>query len=505
MLSRPLLLSLTVLGAAQMAAAAVSVPQAVSEAAAREGRARVLVRLDAGPARGGEAPAGRRARIARAADAALAGLGASARPGLRRYDALPLLALEASPSELAALAAGETVLAIESDRPLLPNLSESIPLVGADVSASAGFDGSGAAVVVLDTGVESAHAFFGGRVVAEACFSLSEDCPNGEATQLGPGSAAPCTYGTLCWHGTHVAGIAAGYNETRHGTAPGAALIAIQVGSRYEADCGTAPPPCVVIWDSDALAALDYVAGELAGVWNVAAVNMSFGSSTTWASSASCNAANGSYKVAFDALAALGIASVAAAGNGSDTTGISAPACVSSAIGVGASFDTGDVVWNGSNSGPPLDLFAPGTNITSSVPGGVFTARTGTSMATPHVAGAFAVLRQADPAASLAELRLALESTGVPLTDTRNGLVRPRLQLDDAVRSRAPAACFDGLDNDGDGRIDVDGDGGTPDPNCSNGFDASENQPASCGLGPELALALPLLGALGRRRNRRAA
>jgi subtilisin family serine protease len=208
--------------------------------------------------------------------------------------------------------------------------------------------------------------------------------------------------------------------------------------------------------------------------------------------------------VAFDALAALGIAPVVAAGNGSVTTGISAPGCVSSAIGVGATLDTLDVVWVNSNSGPPLDLLAPGYLITSSVPGGGFSTKTGTSMATPHVAGAFAALRQADAAASLATLRLALESTGLPVTDTRNNLVRPRIQVDDAIRSRAPAACFDGLDNDGDGRIDVDGDGGTPDPHCSDGFDPSEDQPASCGLGPELAFLLPLLGALGRRRSRRA-
>ncbi len=506
MLSRPLAFSLVLLGAAP-ATAAVPVPEAVSQTAEREGRARVLVRLAADAPRGREVPverAARRARLARAADAALARLGPS-RPGIRRYRALPLLALEASPSELEALAAAETVVALEPDRALLPSLLDSIPRVGATVSASAGFDGTGNAVVVLDTGVQASHPFFGGRVVAEACFSLSDDCPNGEDTQFGPGSAAPCTYGTLCYHGTHVAGIAAGSDATRHGVAPGAALIAIQVGSRQDSGCGTVGDPCVVIWDSDALAALDYVADVLSEDWNVASVNMSFGSNETWSSTASCDASNGGYRVAFDALAALGIASVAAAGNGSVTTGISAPACVSSAVAVGATIDTGEQVWIKSNSGPPLDLWAPGTNITSSVPGGGFSTATGTSMATPHVAGAFAALRQADAAASLAALRLALESTGLPVTDTRNGLVRPRIQVDDAVRSRAPAACFDGLDNDGDGRIDVDGNGGTPDPDCTDGFDTSEQQAAaSCGLGPELALLLPLLGTLGRRRSRRA-
>jgi subtilisin family serine protease len=259
-----------------------------------------------------------------------------------------------------------------------------------------------------------------------------------------------------------------------------------------------------VIYDSDVLATLDYVADTLADTWSIAAVNMSFGSTTTWSSEASCDAANSSYKAAIDALRTLGIASVAAAGNESSTTGIAAPACISSAIGVGASFDTGEAVWSGSNSGPPLDLFAPGTSIRSSLTGGGYGSKTGTSMATPHVVGAFAVLRQADPDASVATLKLALEGSGLPITDSRNGLVRPRLQLDDAVRSRAPAACFDGLDNDGDGAIDVDGDGGTPDPHCTSGFDGSENTPSSCGLGPELALLLPLIGLLrvGRRRNR---
>jgi subtilisin family serine protease len=164
---------------------------------------------------------------------------------------------------------------------------------------------------------------------------------------------------------------------------------------------------------------------------------------------------------------------------------------------VGATSKLSDVIATISNIGPPLDLLAPGLAIVSSVPGGTFASASGTSMATPHVAGAFAVLRQADPSASVGTLASALASTGVPLS--RNGQVFPRLQVDDAVRALAPSACFEGLDNDGDGRIDVDGDGGVPDPDCTSGFDTTEaGLGTGCGVGPELALLLPLLAGLRR-------
>jgi subtilisin family serine protease len=503
-------LSLSLLLAAAGAAhAAAPIPPEVLEQAQREGSAPVVVRLAAPGPSGPEGPTQRTARrvlIEQVADAALARIGGPDREDLRRFRTLPLLALVASASDLSALATSDEVLAIEPDRVLQLSLAESVPLVGANVSTSAGWDGSDTAVVIADTGVDASHPFFGGRVVAEACFSVTRDCPNGQKTQFGAGAAAPCSYGSLCWHGTHVAGIAAGYDETMHGVAPAASIIAIQVGSELTGTgCGDAGSPCVVIQDSDALGALDYVADTLAGSWNVAAVNLSFGSTTTWSSESTCDSQNRAYETAISGLRALGIATVAASGNGSVTTGVSAPACISSAIAVGASFDTGDAVWSKSNSGPPLDLLAPGTNIRSSMPGGGFASRTGTSMATPHVAGAFAVLRQADPAADVSTLLGALGGSGVPITDTRNGLVSPRIQVDDAVRARAPSACFDGLDNDGDGAVDVDGDGGTPDPHCIDGFDTSENTPTSCGIGAELVLALGLLGALrrGSRRTRR--
>jgi subtilisin family serine protease len=493
---------------AAAASAAVPVPPELADSAAQTGSVRVIVRLDAPAANARAGPAERsnaRAAIARAADLALESIQGAVPSGLRRYGALPLLALELSARELDELAAADGVLAIEADRLLRPSLAESIPHVGADVSTSAGFDGGGLAIVILDTGVESSHPFLGERVVEEACFSLGDDCPNGQDEQFGPGSAVPCDYGSLCYHGTHVAGIAAGLNESMQGTAPAASLIAIQIGTEVSSSvqCGSVGTPCVLLYESDAIAGLDYVADTLALSWDIAAVNMSFGSAVTWETEAICDSANSAYKVAIDALHALGIASVVASGNGSVTDGIAAPACISSAIAVGASGGSSDVIYSKSNAGPPLDLLAPGIAITSSKLGGSFGSPSGTSMAAPHVAGAIAVLKQADPGISVAEAKQALEDTGVPITDSRNPLeplVRPRLQLDDAVRSRAPAACFDGLDNDSDGAVDVDGDGGPPDPHCASGFDDTEQAPSRCGIGPELALLLPLLGAFQRSR-----
>ena len=472
------------------------------------GRVSAIVRLAAPSAVGREQDGTRaqqRLAIRHAADAALAHIGGPSGRELRRYRALPLLALELSPRELAELAEAPEVVAIEPDRQNWPSLGQSVPLIGADLSTAAGWDGAGTTIVIVDVGVESSHPFLGGRVVGEACFSKNRNCPNGRSTQFGAGAGAPCTYASLCWHGTHVAGIAAGSpftsgGVTRRGVAPGANLISVKVFSYFTgtAACGSGATECIKAYVSDQLAALDYVASTLAGAWNIASVNMSFGS----ADASVCAAGNGNFETSAAAVRALGIMPVAAAGNAGSTNGIDYPACLPSVIGVGATWDTGDIVASWSNSGAALDLLAPGILITSSVLNGQYYEHQGTSMAAPHVAGAFAVLHQADPSASPSTLEAALESTGVLVSDSKNGLVRPRIQVDAAVRSRAPAACFDGLDNDGDGRVDVDGNGGTPDPDCTSGFDTTEGPPPpppGCGLGPELALLLPLLARWRRR------
>src|SRR5438445_11139467 len=89
---------------------------------------------------------------------------------------------------------------------------------------------------------------------------------------------------------------------------------------------------------------------------------------------------------------------------------------------------------------PFMSLFAPGDEILSSVTGGGYAVLSGTSMATPHVAGSWAVLKQAAPNATVDQMLGALQSTGVPITDTRSGtpVTRPRIRVDLALDQLAP-------------------------------------------------------------------
>src|SRR4029077_8341052 len=82
-----------------------------------------------------------------------------------------------------------------------------------------------------------------------------------------------------------------------------------------------------------------------------------------------------------------------------------------------------------SNSVSFLSLLAPGSAITSSMPGGGFGTASGTSMATPHVTGTWALLKSAKPTATVSELLADLQNGGLPITDPRNGITKSLIQI----------------------------------------------------------------------------
>jgi len=139
-------------------------------------------------------------------------------------------------------------------------------------------------------------------------------------------------------------------------------------------------------------------------------------------------------KVIIDNLRSVGIVTVIASGNEGFIDGLSFPACISTAVSVGSTTKS-DVVSSFSNSASFLSLLAPGESITSSVPGGAFAVESGTSAAAPHVAGAWAILKQAKPAATVSQILTALTSTGVPITDPKNGLTKPRIRVNLALQN----------------------------------------------------------------------
>lgn len=370
---------------------------------------------------------------------------------VKRFATIPYMAMEVDPAALDALSKDPDITDIEEDIPVPPTLQQSIPFINADDVHTMGTNGSGITVAILDSGVRNTHNFLdAGKVVSEACYSSNYApdsattlCPGGGESQTGPGSGVNCnTSINGCSHGTHVAGIAAGTGGPSGlvGVAPGANVIAIQVFSKFD-DATICNPytTCIRTYSSDQILGLERVYA-LRNTYTIAAANMSLGGGQY---SNFCD--SDSRKAIIDNLRAAGIATVIASGNNYWNGSVSTPGCISSAITVGATLNNSNSVADYSNHASMVDLMAPGSSIYSSIATDTATyeSKNGTSMAAPHVAGAFAIMKQTFPMWSVNQIEAALEATGV--NTTRAGITKPRIDLLAAINLTPPPSDNDFL------------------------------------------------------------
>jgi subtilisin family serine protease len=409
--------------------AGVKVGGAVSNALAGSASVRVVVALKE-PEASATALSERGQEVATAQDSVLSALTTSDFRVTRRYQYLPAMAGEVSPAGLARLEAHPAVLKVDLDGVKYPTLSESGPLIHADEARGMGYTGRDVIVAVVDTGVDASHPDLAVSMASERCFCTG-CCPGGGSTGSGSGSARDDD-----GHGTHVSGtIAAPGIAQPVGVAPGSYIAAVKV---LGPDGGR---------DSDILAGLDWVLSRS----EIKVVNMSLGGGRYSRVCDNTDSVNQAYASVIAALRARGTLTSVASGNEAYTDSVASPACINAALAVGAVYDSNvggrgygdcsdpttaaDQVACFSNSCPLVELLAPGSRITAAAMGGGTATLSGTSMAAPHVAGAAAVLLQANPGLTPSQIIDILKRTGRSVTDTRNGLTLPRIDLAAAVRA----------------------------------------------------------------------
>ncbi|WP_203996856.1 S8 family peptidase [Virgisporangium aurantiacum] len=274
-----------------------------------------------------------------------------------------------------------------------PVLTESVPQIGAPAAWAAGFDGTGIKVAVVDSGVDAGHPDLAGRVVAAANFTTDPDNSD------------------LVGHGTHVAATIASTGAAPggyKGVAPGASLLSAKVCSLE--DCT----------ESTIIAGMQWAAEQGAKVANV-----SLGGPDT--------PAQDPVEAAVERLTAeFGMLFVVAAGNDPREGSVGSPGSTDAALTVGA-VDKSDNLAPFSSRGPRVgdaalkpDITAPGVDITAALsrtadigapPGTTHVSASGTSMATPHVAGSAAILAQQHPTWTATEIKAALMASAKPNPD----------------------------------------------------------------------------------------
>lgn len=370
----------------------------------------------------------------------------------RTFSTLPFLSATVTQDQLLALIADDSVQSVHLVKRERRNPGAAASVLGSVIDRAqganallsidiadawaAGHDGDGYAVAIIDGGFNVGHPMLAGRTVGAACFSNDFDpttinqCPSGQTPEIGVGAASKCPAGSdRCGHGTHVASLAVGNDGVNFGVARAANLVPIDVFSVVTdaSDCSPNPAPCELTDSLAVLNALDYI-NENAEALSIAAVNISVGGTPR---DGFCD--DDPRKPVIDMLRQKGVAVAISAGNNGVTGQITSPACISSALAVGATND-GTAVAFFSNFASTLDFMAPGVSVRGAAGSGSgFGLRSGTSMAAPQVAGAWAVMRSAFPDGEIDAIETALKTSGVGVTRLDSGVTVPKIRVARAI------------------------------------------------------------------------
>ena len=330
---------------------------------------------------------------------------------IERYKHMPISHKRInSVAALDALLAQPGIKAIYQNAKIKQALAESLPLINQPGDSIVGENGQNTTVVVIDDGIELTNPAF---TLCSATNNPNENCNVAVSLDM---VNNPGAYND---HGSNIAAIILG-------VAPSTKIAALNI---FDANG--------LGYQSDVIASIDW-AIENKTQYNIVAINMSLSDNTYHSTPCTTDWSS----AAINRAASSGISVVVSSGNSAYTDGLSSPACSPNAISVGAVYDTNvgprgylsprcrdlstsaDQVTCFSNSASFLTLLAPGAIITAAdIP------LSGTSQSAAHVSGAVAVLRSTYPDESLAQIQARLTTTGVQITDPRNNITTPRLNL----------------------------------------------------------------------------